>query len=441
MSMRYLGGVISSTAVVPTTASAPGVWTLEQAQYYLSQNSWPVTDLHWIAGMVPAGGSLTSWGLDTDTYGNVYVTGGMAQAGAGYQGLFIAKFNQGGVLQWIKEIASSSFGNIVKVSGGNLIVFGTYYDPSNGVGLKTTCSVNGVISAKKGLPSSGNSIYLNYSAIDSSSNVYAGGEYVEGSYASYGLYTVKYDSSGTIVWQKLLYNVSSSKDVAVDSNGNVYNVGNSSAGMAFIKYNSSGSLQWQKAITNNTYPSNHASTGLAIDSSDNVYVSGSVQAIVGGSPYLLFISKFNSAGTLQWQRMIDSVSANWSKITIDTSNNIYVTGANFIAKYNSSGVIQWQRSLTNASYMGAIKWQNNSIYISGSNTGLVAKLADNGSGTGTYTANGVSYTYAVSTNTEIAGYLTVSTTSYTDSSLSLTETTPTLYELTPTVAAGTAIVN
>ena len=448
MSMRYLGGVISSTAVVPTTASAPGVWTLEQAQYYLSQNSWPVTNLHWIAGMVPTGGSLSSWGLDTDAYGNVYVTGGMAQAGASYQGLFIAKFNQGGVLQWIKEIASSSFGNIVKVLGGNLIVFGTYYDPSNGVGLKLTYSTNGVISSEKGMPSSGNSLYYTSGAIDSSSNVYTGGNLNQSGYNS--MYTVKYNSSGTVVWQKLLSSASGSiytnPGMAIDSTGNVYRVGHSystgvSPNMLFVKYNSSGVLQWQKTISNDTYNSNDTAYGLVIDSSDNVYLSGKTDLSSGGGSSALFVAKFNSSGTLQWQRIVENVSANYTGVALDTSNNLYVSAGNFLAKYNSSGVIQWQRSLTNANYMLSIKWQGNSIYVSGSSTGLVAKLADNGSGTGTYTANGVSYVYSASTNTEYAGYLTITTASFTDSSPSLTETTPTLYELTPTVAAGTAIVN
>jgi len=41
MSKRYPGGLITKTPVTPTTSSAPGVWTLEQALQYIKAGIWP----------------------------------------------------------------------------------------------------------------------------------------------------------------------------------------------------------------------------------------------------------------------------------------------------------------------------------------------------------------------------------------------------------------
>jgi Concanavalin A-like lectin/glucanases superfamily len=45
MSKRYPGGLIIKTPVTPTTTSAPGVWTLEQALQYIKAGTWPLSVL------------------------------------------------------------------------------------------------------------------------------------------------------------------------------------------------------------------------------------------------------------------------------------------------------------------------------------------------------------------------------------------------------------
>jgi len=42
MSKQYPGGFIIKNPTTPTTSSAPGMWTLEQAAYYTKQGIWPV---------------------------------------------------------------------------------------------------------------------------------------------------------------------------------------------------------------------------------------------------------------------------------------------------------------------------------------------------------------------------------------------------------------
>ena len=41
MSTKYPGGIIKATVTPPTTSSAPGIWTLEQAGYFKKNTMWP----------------------------------------------------------------------------------------------------------------------------------------------------------------------------------------------------------------------------------------------------------------------------------------------------------------------------------------------------------------------------------------------------------------
>jgi hypothetical protein len=43
MSTRYPGGLITKSPVVPTTSSAPGIWTMEQALQYIKAGTWPLS--------------------------------------------------------------------------------------------------------------------------------------------------------------------------------------------------------------------------------------------------------------------------------------------------------------------------------------------------------------------------------------------------------------
>jgi hypothetical protein len=60
MSTKYPAGVIKSAPVVPAgpyqNSSASGVWTMEQAGYWIKQGNWPT------AGNFKPDGGLYSWG-------------------------------------------------------------------------------------------------------------------------------------------------------------------------------------------------------------------------------------------------------------------------------------------------------------------------------------------------------------------------------------------
>ena len=174
-------------------------------------------------------------------------------------------------------------------------------------------------------------------------------------------------------------------NVVVDSLGNAYITGDfhntvnfgsgniTSSGVKDIfiaKFDTTGSLEWVK-----TYGDSSFDRGLdiAIDSSDNIYVTGYFMRTVnfgggnvtvtdpssGGSD--LFVLKLNSSGEFQWVYTVGgSNNDNGKGIDVDSSGNVYISGIFkdtvnfgggditshgnfdiFVLKLNSSGVFQW----------------------------------------------------------------------------------------------------
>jgi hypothetical protein len=271
-------------------------------------------------------------GVATDSSGNVYVTG-YTQGGldgntnAGLWDLFVVKYNSSGTKQWTKQLGTSnseSSNGVATDSSGNVYVTGW---TSGGLDGNTSAgdwdlfvvkySSNGTKQWTKQLGTSSRDWAYGV-ATDSSGNVYVTG-YTSGSLdgnTSAGvedLFVVKYNSSGTKQWTKQLGTSSrdEARGVATDSSGNVYVTGwtsggldgNTSAGSSdlfVVKYNSSGTKQWTKQLGSS---SADEASGVATDSSGNVYVSGHTYGGLDGNTsagnYDVFVVKYNSDGVKQ----------------------------------------------------------------------------------------------------------------------------------------------
>jgi hypothetical protein len=150
-----------------------------------------------------------------------------------------------------------------------------------------------------------------------------------------------------------------------------------------MKLDLSGNILWQKTLGS---AGTELGYTLTLDSSENVIISAyNVDDIL--------IIKYNSSGTLQWQRKFGKVKVGTydnefaPSVAVDSSDNIYIVGYSItesigffgettylfdgvIAKYNSSGVIQWQKKVTSASgsyvqFYGITIDLNNNLYITG----------------------------------------------------------------------------
>lgn len=123
---------------------------------------------------------------------------------------------------------------------------------------------------------------------------------------------------------------------------------------------------------------------VAVDSSGNAYVVG-YNTLEGAGVRDIFVVKCNNQGVVQWQRALGGAAADEGfRIGLDSSNNVYIAGFTasqgaggndiVIAKWNTSGTLQWQKRI------GApTDDQGLALTVSSSGTcTLAGKLGNNG---------------------------------------------------------------
>jgi len=296
-------------------------------------------------------------------------------------------------------------------------------------------------------------------ATDASDNVYVTG--FSDASGDQQLLIARYDSGGDLAWMKHYGGGSFDHgySVAVDSTGAIYvagkvqSAGPAQSNMLLVKYNvTSGALVWQR-ILGSAY--SDEARGIAIDSSDNIYITGQTYS-TDTSSTMIVTAKYDSDGTLIWQVQLDGAQTQYGiSIDTDSSNNVYVAGISYagsgpsdevaIVKYNSAGSLQWQRILGSTGSENppgiAIDSDGNVCIATGTYVGspvkvLVAKLPSDGTLTGTYG----SFTYATTTYTAAAATLTDSTPSLSSADASLTPDSSPSYT-TPTAAFVATVIN
>jgi hypothetical protein len=206
--------------------------------------------------------------------------------------------------------------------------------------------------------------------------------------------------------------------ILVDSTGKINIATGNNGYPVVLQLTSAGAISWIKRITNTT--SINYCTDIVLDSSDNIYAVGAYDDSSAGFSGSIIV-KFNSSGTVQWNRRFTSAASNgmrFNGVGIDSSANIYCFGnqttayAQYIVKYNSVGTIQWQRSITSAdirfsTFDGVVSSDGSPVSISraavqstGTDRQFVAKIPAAGDKTGTYTLSTISYTYAASSGSD-----------------------------------------
>ena len=279
------------------------------------------------------------WDIGVDGNGNSYITGffngraifGLGEAnettltstgvniqpyasGAGSHDIFVAKYNAGGALVWVKQAGGDS--------------------DDHGRGI----------------------------AVEGSGNSYVTG------YAGARLFVTKYDAAGALLWTKQADGVPTDDavtvlgsgrglDIGVDGSGNSYVTGSftddatfgpdeanettlTSAGNFDIfvaKYDAVGALLW---VGRAGGASDDHGRGIAVDVSGNSYVTGDFAgaATFGqGEPHEttltsagladIFAAKFDPLGALLWAGPAGGASDDYGRgIAVDGNGNSYVTG-------------------------------------------------------------------------------------------------------------------
>ena len=276
-------------------------------------------------------------------------------------------------------IGSYNFGTETESISGTILP-GDYYihvNKSWGYNVNTSYSLN-VSATALGEPEEPNTEpwiqqlgtegddFSNGITVDGAGNVYITG-FTDGSLGGdnagyYDTWLAKYDSSGNQLWKTQLGTTADdfSYDVAVDNSGNAYITGYSEdtwlGGIGngwgdynalIAKYDSNGNLLWTDSV--DYVGENEYSYSIAVDSTNNVYMTGVVDDIqeVGAIPNT-WLSKHSSDGEEKWKTKLNAYAES-TTVEADGAGNIYVAGyfdnlfgesfieSAWIAKYNSSG--------------------------------------------------------------------------------------------------------
>jgi hypothetical protein len=401
-------------------------------------------------------GDNTPHGSFLDSAGNLYVAGSSRGSSNSNTVPYVVKYDPSGVILWQYtygsatldgagySITGNSAGNIYLVSysggQGNLYTLNTSGDIVSQIGLSQN-DPRGVL-----LDSNGEIIVLFESRFSFTA-------------------IARLNSAATsLIWNRSRntnQNISfSTNAIAIANSGNIYVVGRYNFGGAgdqgFVaKYDSTGTIVWSRRGMG-TY-----NAGIAIDSSENLYVCGQYLSTPTAK-----LNKIDSSGNFIWGKTI-GVGCQAGTVAVDpTGSFIYVSGTRtsaykgqYICKFDNSGTIQYQRTLQysfppggNVQMAGPnmpIRLDSNFMYIAaradigqyGSGEFVVEKLPLDGSKTGTYTLGGFTVTYAASSltigdtassdliNTDYsgaAGSLTLPSSSNSRANVSLTASTTTL---------------
>jgi outer membrane protein assembly factor BamB len=275
-----------------------------------------------------------------DASGNVYVTGTTSMSE-----IVIIKYNALGDVQWSNPVESGIPNAMAVDSSGNVYIAGQSSTGTANLFAGKILKYNTSGTVKwtipfQGTKSTGGNLARDI-LVDSSGNVYVLGEVVNNNTET-DYIIIKYNSLGTEIWKRT-YNSSGNAndlcgDLAIDSSGNVYATGSSGT----LKYNASGSLQW-------TVETSIFGRSLGIDSSSNIYIF-SILGSTSGNTFNLF--KYNSAGVKQWSSLHpNSYGGNEipSDMAVDNSGNVYLTGGLkggsnpgiLTVKFDNAGVFQW----------------------------------------------------------------------------------------------------
>ncbi|MBP7553795.1 MAG: choice-of-anchor D domain-containing protein [Spirochaetes bacterium] len=328
------------------------------------------------------GGVYSDYGysITVDSLNNIYLTGSFAVSAYFFDGvdiktsygssydIYITMINSDGTYGWTKTIGgvSSDYGYSITVDNlNNIYVTGYFketvdFDPGAGIDNKTSAGNADIYITK--INSDGSygwtktmgglsSEYGNSITVDSSHNIYVTG-YFEGtadfnpavevdnktSVGGADIYITKINSDGSYGWTKTMGGVNDDfgYSIKADSLNNIYATGYFRGNIYITKINENGNYGWTKIIGGGYDDYGYS---ITVDNLNNIYVTGEFQKTVDFDPGEgvdnktsggindIFITRINSNGSYGWTKTIGSTGTDYGySITVDSSNNIYVTG-------------------------------------------------------------------------------------------------------------------
>lgn len=308
--------------------------------------------------------------IKVDNNGFIYV-GGVVSTIPGYLNYGVIKYTPDGDSVWFRYYNSpvnreSLLRDMAIDYNNNIIVTGS----SDGTNYTDCATVkwdsNGnLLWAKR--YDSGDIDQAYALAVDQSGNICITG-YSSKSYESNNYLTIKYNPAGDTLWTYNFIGIENASDVAraiaVDNTGCIIISGVTdyywgTIDFVTIKLNPSGDTVWT-AQYNSPQNGYDYFSAMAVDGSNNIYVTGEIYNI-GGNHDIITI-KYNPYGDTVWTRRYSGPANGDDKVyafAVDNSGNVFITGSTYYAetgfdyltiKYNTSGVQQWIRTYAGLGY-------------------------------------------------------------------------------------------
>jgi hypothetical protein len=312
-------------------------------------------------------------GVTADTAGNVYVTGdvygNLAAPSAGGYDAFVAQYDTLGNQRWVRQLGTTGhdIGVTVAANGTNGVYAAGHSEGSlagPGFGsfdaylFKFDTAGNTVWSRQLGVPG----FDYGRTCVDGQGNVWLAGS-TEGSLAgpnagNWDTFVAKYSADGQLLLKRQWGGPGFDycRAVAADAGGNAYLTGTTSNGVFLLKYDSGGNLLWNRSV-GGTSSDDIGFSSIALDKAGNVFVAGGTSSSIGGinaGGEDAFVCKFDPAGNLVWARQMGTVKGESANaIALDENGSVYVAGGTegdlagpslgygdiFVAKLDSSGNI------------------------------------------------------------------------------------------------------
>jgi uncharacterized delta-60 repeat protein len=170
---------------------------------------------------------------------------------------------------------------------------------------------------------------------DATDNIYVAGS-TEGANGQKDALLIKYTTSGAVAYEKIHVGTGDNSDNAramtTDAAGNVYMAGyrttTTDRDFAVWKINTVGDTVWTRTFNGTSSYSSDEAVSIALDATNNVYVTGSAKS--AGVGYDIVTNKLDNNGTLVWSKALDNGGLKQNDkadaMAIDATGNVYIVG-------------------------------------------------------------------------------------------------------------------